>query len=131
MKTKLLIYAFSMGIVFSDLIQMILNEKDQFIAIFFVVVLDTILAMIKAYRDSSFQTNKAFKSVVRLVLFWGLLATVLTIEKAFIFASFLSEAIILPILLFQLMSIVKNLNLLGFINGDLATRILSKIDNHK
>jgi phage-related holin len=60
-----------------------------------------------------------------------LLGTVLVIERGFPFASFLSEAVILPILVFQLISIIKNLNRLGFINGELADKILSKIDNHK
>jgi len=131
MKSKILIYSFSMGALFSEIIDMFLVEKFQFIAILFVVMLDTSLAMTKAYKDGRFETQKAFRSIVMLVLFWALLGTVLVIERGFPFASFLSEAVILPILVFQLISIVKNLNRLGFINGQLADKILSKIDNHK
>ncbi|TXD47325.1 phage holin family protein [Polaribacter sp. IC073] len=131
MKTKILITAFSFGAIFSEVIDLFLTEKWQFAAIFCVVVLDASLAMLKALKEAKFETNKAFKAVKTLVIFWLLLATVLIIEKGFPFASFLSEAVIVPILLFQIISIIKNLHLLGFISGPLADKILENVDKHK
>ncbi|WP_271407420.1 phage holin family protein [Tenacibaculum soleae] len=131
MKTKLSILSFSAAAMITEITGVFVAEVYQFLAIFCVVILDASLAMMKAYKTGSFETNKSFKAVIMLVLFWALLATVLVIEKGFPFASFLSEAVIVPILLFQIISIIKNLSLLGYINNDLAKRILSNIDNHK
>jgi phage-related holin len=131
MKTKLLILFFYMGAVITEITGLFIAEIYQFIAILLVVLLDSSLAMVRAYKIGNFQTNKAFIFIVKLVVFWALLATVLVIEKGFPFASFFSEAILLPIIVFQIISIVKNLHLLGFISGSLADKILKNIDNHK
>lgn len=131
MKTKLLIYAFSFGAITSQWIEMLIDAQHQFIAIFFVVLLDATFGILKAFKLKNFETKKTFKAVYMLVGFWGLLATVLTIEKGFPFASFLSEAILLPILLFQLVSTLKNMQLLGLIHNATFTKILSNIDKHK
>lgn len=131
MRTKILVTAFSVGAMFSELFEDFLTAKYQFIAIFFVVLLDATFGILKAFKLGNFQTKKTFKAIYMLVGFWFLLATVLTIEKGFPFASFLSEAILLPILLFQLISTLKNMQLLGLLNNDTLTRILSNIDKHK
>lgn len=131
MKTKLLFCAFYLGAIFFELIDFILKEKDQFVAIFAVVFLDLILGSAIAIKNENFKTHKSFKSLFMLGAFWMLLATVLTIEKAFTFVPFLSESILLPILLFEIISILKNMELLGLISSELLSNILSKIDKHK
>ena len=131
MKTKLLIAAFSFGAMFSEWLQMILDAQDQFFAILFVVLLDAFFGIAKAFKMGNFETKKTFKAVFMLVGFWFLLATVLTIEKGFPFASFLSEAILLPILLFQVISTLKNMNILGLIDNPTVNKILATIDKHK
>lgn len=120
-----------MGALFSDIIELFVTEKYQFVAVFAVVIVDLIFGVFRAFKQGEFQTRKAFKSLWMLGGFWLLLATVLLIEKGYHIASFLSEAILLPILLFQIISIVKNMHLLGLISGGLLTRILQNIDNHK
>jgi phage-related holin len=131
MKTKILLYAFSFGAITAEWVQLVIDAQDQFLAIFFVVLLDVIFGIAKAMKLGNFETNKTFKAIYMLVSFWLLLATVLTIEKGFPFASFLSEAILLPILIFQLISILKNMQLLGLINNTTLDKILTKIDKHK
>jgi phage-related holin len=131
MKTKLLIISFYAGAMITEITGLFIAEVYQFLAILLVVLLDASLAMARAYKIGSFETNKALIGVVKLVVFWALLATVLIIEKGFPFASFFSEAILLPIIVFQIISIIKNLHLLGFISGALADKILNNIDNHK
>ncbi|WP_341221063.1 phage holin family protein [Polaribacter atrinae] len=131
MKTKLIVYLFSFGAIYSELIGYFLTEKYQFIAIFFVVLLDALFGIAKAFKLGNFETKRTFKAVFMLVAFWLLLATVLTIEKGFPFASFLSEAILLPILVFQIISILKNMQLVGVLNNKVLTRILTNIDKHK
>lgn len=131
MKTKLLLYSFGMGAVFSELISGFLAEKYQFISILFVVVLDFTFGVLKSFKIGNFETKKTFKAVYMLVAFWMLLAVVLTIEKGFPFASFLSEAVLLPIISFSLISALKNMQILGLIESALLNEILSKIDKHK
>ena len=131
MKTKLLFYAFSFGAITSQWVEMLIDAQDQFISIFFVVLLDATFGILKAFKLKNFETKKTFKAIYMLVGFWLLLATVLTIEKGFPFASFLSEAILLPILLFQLISTLKNMQLLGLLNNATLTKILANIDKHK
>ena len=131
MKTKILLTSFSIGAMLSEVLESFMIEKYQFLAIFFVVLLDTTFGILKAFKLRNFETKKTFKSVYMLVGFWGLLATVLIIEKGFPFASFLSEAILLPIILFQLVSALKNIQLLGLIENDLLNRITKNIDKHK
>ena len=43
----------------------------------------------------------------------------------------MSETIIIPFLIFQLISALKNASMAGFIKMDLLNQILDKIDNHK
>jgi phage-related holin len=128
---KILVVSLSIGAMMAELIQDLLINKFQFIAILAVVIVDSFFGIAKALYQDNFETRKAFKAIFMLVAFWVLLATVLLIEKGFPFASFLSEAILLPILVFQLISILKNMQLLGLINNTLANEILKRIDNHK
>jgi phage-related holin len=120
-----------MGAVFSELINSFIAEKYQFISILFVVVLDFTFGVLKSFKLGNFETKRTFKAVYILVAFWLLLAVVLTIEKGFPFASFLSEAVLLPIISFSLISALKNMQILGLIENSLLNEILSKIDKHK
>jgi hypothetical protein len=131
MKTKLILFAFSFGALTSQWVAMLLDAQHQFIAIFTVVLLDAFFGICKAFKLGNFETKKTFKAVYMLGGFWLLLATVLTIEKGFPFANFLSEAIMMPILLFQLISTLKNMQLVGLINNNTLLKILSNIDKHK
>jgi phage-related holin len=131
MKTKLLIVFFYLGAMITEITGLFIAQVYQFLAILLVVLFDASLAMARAYKIGKFETNKAFVAIIKLVVFSALLATTLIIEKGFPFASFLSEAVLFPIIVFQIISIIKNLHLLGFISGALADKILKNIDNHK
>lgn len=131
MRTKILIASFSFGALFSEWISMIIDAQDQFLAILLVVLMDAFFGIAKSFKLGNFETRRTFKAVYRLVGFWALLATVLTIEKGFPFASFLSEGILLPILLFQLISTLKNMQLVGLISNSQLMNILKNIDKHK
>jgi len=66
-----------------------------------------------------------------LVAFTALLAVTLIIEQAFPYTDWLSEAVMLPIALFLLVSVLKSLNKMGVINSALLNEILSRIEKHK
>lgn len=131
MKFNLILIAFYFGATFSTIISHFLVNKYQFIAVMAIVMADMFFGMSRALNEGTFKVKKAFKGIYMVVAFWLLLAVVLLIEKGFPFASFLSEAILLPILLFQLISILKNMQILGLISNDTLNNILDKIDKQK
>lgn len=107
------------------------DNVAMFEAITWVVVIDCIAGVSVAFKFHKFETQKALKVVYYLATYWILLAMVLQVEKGFPSAFWLSEAIIMPILVFQVISILKSLGLLGIIQNPLLTQILEKIDQHK
>lgn len=107
------------------------DNVAMFEAITWVVVIDFIAGVSVAFKFHKFETQKALKVVYYLATYWILLAMVLQVEKGFPSAFWLSEAIIMPILVFQVISILKNLGLLGIIQNPLLSQILEKIDQHK
>jgi len=60
-----------------------------------------------------------------------MLGAILAVEKGFTGAGWMSETIIIPFLVFQIISALKNASMAGFIKVDLLNTILDKIDNHK
>ena len=82
-------------------------------------------------RREGFKTFKALK-VLKSLFFWILLLTaILTIEKAFLGTEWLSETILIPFLIFQILSILKNASMLGLVPLKVLKQILDKIDQHK
>ena len=55
----------------------------------------------------------------------------LMVEKGFAGTYWLSETILVPFVIFQLMSTLKNASLAGFIKLEVLNNILDKFDNHK
>ena len=63
---------------------------------------------------------------------WELILTViLSIELGFTGTGWLSETILAPFLVFQLISALKNASMAGFIKNELLNEILDRIDKHK
>jgi toxin secretion/phage lysis holin len=130
-KTLLIVILFSLGAMCSDIIDDFLVQKYQFLAIFLVVFLDMIVGIAKALHQGNFETKKTFKGLWMITAFELLLAVLLLIEKGFPFASWISEAVLLPIIVFELISILKNMSLLGLINNTVLSKILKNVDKHK
>ena len=66
-----------------------------------------------------------------LIVWWVILAAILTVEKSFQGTGWLSETIIVPFLIFQIISALKNASMAGFIKVEALNNILDKIDKHK
>lgn len=110
---------------------LVLKDYEQFIAVISVVFLDGIFGIIKGHKTEGFITNKAIK-VLRTAAIWvGILAVLLAIEHGFKGSGWLSETIMIPFLVFQIISTLKNASLAGYIKADLLNNILDKIDQHK
>jgi len=130
-KTFLILLSANIGGAIAIIFDAYLADGLQFFAVFLVVVMDLIFGVARALQNGTFETKKSFKGVYRLVAFWALLAVVIAIEKGFNYIDWMSEAVMMPIIVFMLISIVKNMHLIGLIPKSLLTEILSKVDKYK
>jgi len=107
------------------------DNLEQYLSVSFVVFLDGFFGIWAGAKREGFQTRKAIK-VIKTFVFWILmLSAILTIEKGFSGTSWLSETIMAPFLVFQLISTFKNASMVGLVKNDLLVKILDKLDKHK
>jgi phage-related holin len=104
---------------------------EQYLSVAFVIFADGFFGVWAGVKREGFKTFKAL-SVLKTLIFWiVMLSAILTIEKGFTGTSWLSETIMAPFLVFQLISILKNASMVGVVKNELLTQILDKLDKHK
>jgi phage-related holin len=108
-----------------------LHYGDQYLALCAVVLLDGFFGVIAGTKREGFQTCKAIKVLRTLVTWIVFLTTLLVVEKGFPATGWLSETILFPFIIFQIMSALKNAANAGFIKADVLKQILEKFDKHK
>ena len=108
-----------------------INNAEQYIAVMGVLAVDGIFGVIAGVKREGFQTKKALKILKSIATWVLLLSGVLMVEKSFEGMGWLSETVIAPFIVFQLVSALKNASMAGLISNDLLNIILDKIDNHK
>jgi phage-related holin len=108
-----------------------IDNAEQYIAIMGILTIDGIFGIIAGTKREGFKTYKALKIVKSLITWVLLLSGVLMIEQSFNGMGWLSETIIAPFIIFQLISALKNASMAGLISNDLLNIILDKIDSHK
>lgn len=107
------------------------DNFEQYLTVVSVVFIDGFFGVWAGTKTEGFQTRKALK-VLQTAITWIILLTgVLLIEKGFPGTSWLSETVVAPFILFQLISALKNAERAKLINNELLTYILEKIDKHK
>ena len=120
-----------MSFILSYFYNLALAEYPQFIAVISVVFLDGIFGIIAGTKREGFKTFKAI-SVLRTAVVWVIILSVLlSVEDGFTGAGWISETVLIPFILFQVISALKNASMAGYIKVDLLNTILDKIDNHK
>lgn len=107
------------------------DNFEQFMAVIVVVIVDGALGIWAGSKKEGFQTKKALNILLVMSIWIVLLGCILSIEKGFQGTSWLSEVIIPPFMVFQLVSALKNAHRLGFVKNELLNTILEKIDKHK
>ena len=110
---------------------MAISNADQYLALVAVVMMDGFFGVVAGTKREGFQTCKAIKVLRTLVTWIMILTVVLMVEKGFAGTGWLSETILVPFVIFQLMSTLKNASLAGFIKLEVLNNILDKFDNHK
>ena len=132
MKTLLLIStATTISFLCTYMFNITMNNVEQYLAVVAAVVLDGFFGIIAGTKNEGFKTFKALKVLRTLVVWIMFLTTLLIIEKGFPGTGWLSETILIPFVVFELISALKNASMAGFINAKLLTEILDKIDLHK
>lgn len=129
----LAITSLSAGVTFmcSYFMNLTMANSDQYLAIVGVMFLDGIFGMIAGTKREGFQTRKAIQ-VLRNTFAWLVILTaILMVEQGFTGTAWLSEVIIVPFMVFQLISALKNASMAGFIKVGLLNEILDRIDKHK
>jgi phage-related holin len=108
-----------------------LDHAEQYLALIAVVLFDGFFGVIAGIKREGFQTCKALK-VLRTTVLWIVILTVLLlVERAYPGTSWLSETILIPFIIFELVSALKNASMAGFIKTSVLNDILDRIDNHK
>ena len=129
----LAITSFTAGVTFmcSYFMNLTMANSDQYLAIVGVMFLDGIFGMIAGTRREGFQTRKAIKVLRNTVAWLVILTVILMVEQGFAGTAWLSEVIVVPFMVFQIISALKNASMAGFIQMSLLNQILDKIDKHK
>jgi len=129
----LAITSFTAGITFlcSYFYDLTMSNYEQYLAIVGVMFLDGVFGMIAGCKREGFQTRKALSVLKNTVAWMVILTVILMVEQGFAGTAWLSEVIIVPFMVFQLISALKNASMAGFIQMSLLNQILDKIDKHK
>tara|TARA_R110000868_G_C10893394_1_gene763786 strand:+ start:318 stop:734 length:417 start_codon:yes stop_codon:yes gene_type:complete len=115
----------------SYFLELTMGNFEQYLALIAVVFVDGFFGIIAGIKREGFKTFKAVKVLQRAIAWIVLLTVMLMVEKGFAGTSWLSETIIVPFILLQLVSALKNASMSGYIKmGDL-NKILDRIDPHK
>jgi len=115
----------------SYFLELTMGNFEQYLALIAIVFVDGFFGIIAGIKREGFKTFKAVKVLQRAIVWVVLLTVILMVEKGFAGTSWLSETIIVPFILLQLISALKNASMSGYIKmGDL-NKILDRIDPHK
>lgn len=108
-----------------------MGNAEQYLALIAIVFIDGFFGISAGIKREGFQTRKALKVLQRALTWVVFLTVILMVEKGFAGTSWLSETIIVPFIVLQLISALKNASMAGFIKAEELNKLLDRIDNHK
>ena len=108
-----------------------MENMEQYLAVVAVLWLDGIFGIWAGIKREGFKTYKALK-ITRSTFVWlAILTVILMVEKGFTGTAWLSEVVIVPLMVLQLISALKNASMAGLIKVEELNKILDRIDKHK
>jgi len=108
-----------------------MENMEQYLAVVAVLWLDGIFGIWAGIKREGFKTYKALK-ITRSTFVWlAILTVILMVEKGFTGTAWLSEVVIVPFMVLQLISALKNASMAGLIKIEELNKILDRIDKHK
>ena len=100
-------------------------NMEQYLAVVAVLWLDGIFGIWAGVKREGFKTYKALKITKNTFTWLAILTVILMVEKGFAGTAWLSEVVIVPFMVLQLISALKNASMAGL------NKILDRIDKHK
>ena len=135
MKTNTLFLAAAvsttMSFICSYFLELYMGNAEQYLALIAIVFIDGFFGIAAGIKREGFQTRKAVRVIKRAIAWIVFLTGILMVEKGFAGTSWLSETVIVPFIVLQLISALKNASMAGFIKAEELNQILDRIDNHK
>ena len=129
--TFLLLPLVTLSFICSYFLDLTMSNSEQYLGLIAVVFVDGFFGIAAGIKREGFQTRKAVKVLQRAISWVVFLTVILMVEKGFYGAGWLSETIIVPFIVLQLISALKNASMAGFIKAEELNKILDRIDNHK
>ena len=133
MKTSTLLLSITATLTFmcSYFMELTMSNAEQYLALVAVVFIDGFFGIAAGIKREGFQTRKAVRVLQRAITWIAFLTVILMVERGFAGTSWLSETIIVPFILLQLVSALKNASMVGLIKSADLKKVLDKIDLHK
>jgi len=108
-----------------------MDNFEQYLAVAAVVWLDGVFGVWAGCKTEGFKTYKAIKIPKTTFAWLFILTVILMVEKGFSGTAWLSEVVIVPFMVLQLISALKNASMAGLIKMEELNKILDRIDKHK
>jgi len=122
---------FSIGAFTGFVEDWIFSPAASLFALLALIAADHITGLVVAWRRDAVDTRKALSIFWKLLSHVGLLMFANNLAKGSVFLGWLNEGIFVPIVLVNMLSLIKNLSLLGYIKRDFAQWINKKVDTYK
>lgn len=129
--TFLLVPVVTVSFLCSYFLELTMSNAEQYLGLLAVVFIDGFFGIVAGIKREGFQTRKAVKVLQRAIGWVIFLTVILMVEKGFYGTGWLSETIIVPFIVLQLISALKNASMAGFIKAEELNKLLDRIDNHK
>jgi len=133
MQTKLLIVGVTSFCTYlcTYFLNLSMDNMEQYLAVAAVLWLDGIFGIWAGIKREGFKTYKALKITKNTFVWLAILTVILMVEKGFSGTGWLSEVIIVPFMVLQLISALKNASMAGLIKIEELNKILDRIDKYK
>jgi len=133
MNIKLLAISFATVISFliNYFTELTIANYAQYMIVVTLIFTDGLFGIISGVKREGFKTYKALKILKTLVAWIIALSALLVIEKGLPQMDWLSETILIPWVVFEVISILKNMVMCGYIKKPVLVSILNKVDVHK
>ena len=115
----------------SYFLELTMGNAEQYLSLIAVIFIDGFFGIVAGIKREGFQTRKAVRVLKRAVTWIAILTVLLMVEKGFTGTAWLSEVVVIPFIVLQIISALKNASMAGFIKAEELNKILDRIDNHK
>ena len=115
----------------SYFLELTMGNAEQYLALIAVIFIDGFFGIASGIKREGFQTRKAVRVLKRAVTWIAILTVLLMVEKGFTGTAWLSEVVVIPFIVLQIISALKNASMAGFVKAEELNKILDRIDNHK